>query len=208
MTPPMPIPSTSMYRASRAVDVCTPIRCSRNRPTVMNAGAGDREEPVLAGPGDDLPGGDRDQQQPGHQREQVQPGDGRRDAADDLEERRQVRDRAEHREADDEADQAGHREGAQLEQVQWQHRLGRPAARPARTRRPAATPATPRMIDRRRPPRVGGAAQAGQQDQRGDGQRQHGGAEVVDHVVHPAQRGTCSTAATTTSAITPIGTLM
>ena len=36
MTPPMPMPSTSMYRASSAVDVCTPIRCSRNRPTVMN----------------------------------------------------------------------------------------------------------------------------------------------------------------------------
>ena len=107
-------------------------------------------------------------EQPGHQREQVHPGDGRRDAPDDLEERGQVGDRAEHREADDEADQAGHREGAQLEQVQRQDRLGGPPL-DQHEHADQQHAGHAQDVDRRRPPRVGGAAQAGQQDQRGGG---------------------------------------
>ena len=66
---------------------------------------------------------------------------------------------------------------------------GSAARRSTSTNTPTSSaPRRAQDVDGRRPPRVGGAAQAGQQDQRGDGQRQHGGAEVVDHVVHPAQR--------------------
>ena len=66
---------------------------------------------------------------------------------------------------DDETDQAGHREGTQPEQVQWQDRpSGPPFGQQEQAGQHHAGAA--QEVDRRRPPRVGGAAQAGEQDHR------------------------------------------
>ncbi len=79
-------------------------------------GAGDREDPVVAGPGHDLAGADRGDQHADHHRQHVDAGHRRRDLHDHLEEGRQIGERAEHREADHEGDDGHQAEGPGAEQ--------------------------------------------------------------------------------------------
>ena len=94
--------------ASPARPTCaTPMLRQQEHAERHQRGAGDREDPVAAGPADDLARADGDDEQAGHQRAAAAgPRASARLPLTIWKNTRQVGDRAEHREADDEADDA------------------------------------------------------------------------------------------------------
>ena len=148
--------------------------------------SGNRPKTVLSRLGNDLPRTDRHDEQARHQRQEPDTGQGRRDAAYYLEERRQVDDRPEHREPDDEADNACDPEGAHLEEVQRQHRLGGTALNDHEHAHQDHAQYG-EGDDRGRSPGVRGPTEACEQYERGRRSREHRSPEVVDDVVDPSQ---------------------
>ena len=141
----------------------------------------DRERPVVAEAGDQLPARDRGDQQAGHHRRDQQPRGGRTVALHVLEVERQVRDGPEERQADDEADGAGDGEDADAKELQRQDRLSSPRLHEHERGKHDDT-CDDEGDHLRRAPGVGRAAETRVEDDRGEAAREQDRAEVVDRL--------------------------